>query len=95
MTDGEFNTYYQTGQGELRQPVRKSYAPRMKDEGVSRLLGRLPGTIQRKGLYLKALRHIVSDHFFDASEWRMSLKAAYAAIASQLTNLTRHPLIHD
>lgn len=83
MTDGEFNTYYQTGQGSSVSQSKK-LCTSMKDEGVIVYSVAFQAPSSGKDV-LKACA-TSSEHFFDASNGD-ELKAAYAAIASQLTNL--------
>jgi uncharacterized protein YegL len=83
MTDGEFNTYYETGQGDSVSQSEK-LCNSMKDKGVVVYSVAFQAPSSGKAVLKQCASS--SDHFFDASDGT-ELKAAYAAIASQLTNL--------
>lgn len=83
MTDGEFNTYYQSGQGNSVKQSKK-LCENMKKQGVIVYAVAFEAPTAGKNV-LKACASS-EDHFYDAKNGTQ-LKQAYANIASQLTNL--------
>lgn len=83
MTDGEFNTHYQKGQGNSDKQSEK-LCDNMKKEGV--IIYSVAFQAPKKGKAVLKTCASSADHFFDAANGT-ELKAAYANIASQLQNL--------
>lgn len=83
MTDGEFNTYYQNGQGNSVGQSKK-LCNNMKKEGV--IVYSVAFQAPKAGKDVLKACASNDDTFYDASSGT-ELKEAYAAIASQLTNL--------
>ncbi|GGB64098.1 hypothetical protein GCM10011503_11100 [Henriciella pelagia] len=83
MTDGEFNTEYEKSLGNSAQQARK-LCKRMREEGILVYAVAFEAPFSAK----KTLEDCAGDatRFFDAGDGE-ELKAAYAAIASQLSNL--------
>lgn len=83
MTDGEFNTFYETGQGDSDQQAKK-LCKAMKDEGV--IVYSVAFQAPKAGKKVLKACATSDEYFFDASNGE-ELKQAYAEIASQLMNL--------
>ncbi len=83
MTDGEFNTYYQTAQGNSVQQSKK-LCENMKKEGV--LVYSVAFQAPTSGKKVLKACATSAEYFYDAKNGT-ELKAAYAEIASRLTNL--------
>tara|TARA_Y100000052_G_scaffold27549_1_gene36162 strand:+ start:9996 stop:11216 length:1221 start_codon:yes stop_codon:yes gene_type:complete len=83
MTDGEFNTHYQTGQGNSVSQSKK-LCENMRKEGV--IVYSVAFKAPKSGRQVLKKCASSSDHYFDAKNGAQ-LKQAYADIASQLTNL--------
>lgn len=83
MTDGEFNTYYKTGQGNSVQQSKK-LCQNMKKEGV--IVYSVAFQAPKSGREVLKTCATSADHYFNAKDGTQ-LKQAYADIASQLTSL--------
>lgn len=83
MTDGEFNTFYESGQGNSVGQSKKLCA-NMKSEGV--IVYAVAFQAPKSGKDVLKACATSADTFYDAKNGTQ-LKEAYAAIASQLTNL--------
>ena len=83
MTDGAFNTYYESGQGNSDKQSKK-LCKQMKDEGV--IVYAVAFQAPKAGK--KVLKKCASspDYFYDAKNGQ-ELQDAYSDIASQLMNL--------
>lgn len=83
MTDGAFNTYYESGQGDSDKQSKK-LCKAMKEEGV--IVYSVAFQAPKEGK--KILKNCASSkaHYYDAKNGAQ-LKQAYADIASQLSNL--------
>ncbi len=83
MTDGEFNTYYESGQGDSDRQAEK-LCDNMKREGV--IVYSVAFQAPKAGKKILQTCATDKDHFYEARNGQQ-LRDAYAEIASQLTNL--------